>query len=754
MNFYRGRPLALAISIGILAAAAAALLTGMLRLLPAILALIAAPVLAAVLRRYDIHTICGTGTRTMLILTAVIILVLTAAFFAYFELYAAPYDIAREAEVHGTVVRVKSAYSYCSTYVVRLDTLDGEAVHVLGLLYAEDAAGMSPGDTFRAKAAFTPRGDFYTYYDISGSEVLSWGYIFTGEIVGKAEITGESRSLEVRLHRLRDRLGALMGLYLPEEHAALANALLLGDRSGLTKIRRDFRYAGVSHLLAVSGLHLSVLCGGFLRISEKILVPYRLRHGLAILFILLYMTLTGFPVSVVRSGIMLIFAYIAAIIDRDYDALTALFIAAGLILLIDPASVFDKAFALSVTATLGVVLVSADAVRLARRVIGHGRKKRRQRRFLVSCCVAVGAAMFVMPLQWLYFGETSVLAVPATLLLGFFVELLLLLIAPFFLLALLGCHFWCGRLGWIISLFSEFVSVLAGWMAELSPLVSLRYPFVPVIMLLAVSAIVWMIVTDRGSWVHALIPFAAGSLLFFACVGIYNIRTADRAGLRYVYYNRNEAFVLSTGSKSMLIDASLGSRPTMSYACTALKEDYHTEFDALLLTHLHPRHRNAVKALFDERVVRRIYIPKPVDGDEEAIVRRLLALMPGYHVEAYIYDRQTELTVPFGNVTLELPAYAEIKRSVHPMLAVNFVTDYTRYSWVGNAAWESPYIWDFVKDADRLLLGLHGAVYKTPPESLPDGCMPEAAGSHPLTLDMPILYTYSNHPFPRILLHP
>ena len=119
-------------------------------------------------------------------------------------------------------------------------------------------------------------------------------------------------------------------------------------------------------------------------------------------------------------------------------------------------------------------------------------------------------------------------------------ELLLLLIAPFFLLALLGCHFWCGRLGWIISLFSEFVSVLAGWMAELSPLVSLRYPFVPVIMLLAVSAIVWMIVTDRGSWVHALIPFAAGSLLFFACVGIYNIRTADRA-VRRRYYDDDAA---------------------------------------------------------------------------------------------------------------------------------------------------------------------------------------------------------------------
>ena len=250
MNFYRGRPLALAVSIGMLAAAAAALLPGMLRLLPAVLAIIAAPILAVVLRRYDIHTICGIRTRSLLILTAVIILVLTAAFFVYFELYAAKYDIAREAEVHGTVVSVKSAYSYCSVYVVRLDTLDGEAVNVKGLLYSETAVGMSPGDTFRAAVSFGPRGDFYTYYDISGGEILAQGYIFAGEIREKAVITGESNSLEVRLNRFRARLGALMGLYLPEEHASLANALLLGDRSGLTKIRRDFRYARVPEVLS------------------------------------------------------------------------------------------------------------------------------------------------------------------------------------------------------------------------------------------------------------------------------------------------------------------------------------------------------------------------------------------------------------------------------------------------------------------------------------------------------------------------
>ena len=754
MNFYRRRPLALAITFGMLAAAAAAFLPGMLRLLPAILTLIAVPVLAWVFRRYDIHELCGVRTLSMLILTAVIILVLTAAFFAYFELYAAPYDITRDASVHGTVVDVKSNYTYSSIYVVRLDTIDGEEVNVKGLLYSETAVGMSPGDTFKTKVTFGPRGEFYSYYDISGGEILATGCIFTAETTDDAVITGTSDSLEVRLYRLRDRLGAVLALYLPREHAALAKALLLGDRSGLTKIRRDFRYAGVSHLLAVSGLHLSVLCGGFLRGLEKLWVPYRLRHGLGILFILVYMALTGFPVSVIRSGIMLILAYFAAIIDRENDSVTSLFIAAGLILLFDPASVFDKAFTLSVSATLGVVLIAPDAAKLTRRLVGGGKKRRALRGIVNSCFLSLGATMFVMPLQWIYFGETSLLAVPATLLLGFFVELLLYLISPYFILALLGCHFWCGRLGWLISVFSELVGILAGWMAELSPLVSLNYPFVPVIMLLTASVIVWMIVTDRDSWIQALIPFAAGSLLFFVCVGIWNVRTADRVTLRYVYHNNNEAFVLSAGGRSMVIDATLGSRPTMVHAGSALQDACHTEFDTLLLTHLHSRHLSSVKALLNERVVRRICIPQPVNPSEEYILQNLMELMPEYHVEAYIYDRQTEISLPFANVTLELPAYTTIRRSVHPMLAINFVTEHTRWSWCGNAAWESPYIWEFVGDADSLLLGLHGAVYKTPPESLPDGCMPLAAEAHPLTADMPYLYVFPNTPIPAFSLQP
>jgi len=754
MNFYRGRPLALAISIGMLAAAAAAFLPGILRLLPALLALLAAVVLAVIFRRRDISEFWGIEARPFVILTAVIVLLLTAAFFVHFTLRAEPYDITREAEVSGTVVRVKSSYSYCATYVVRLDTVDGEDVDVKGIFYSETAAGLSMGDVFRAKVAFCPRDEFYTYFDISGADILASGYLFTGDITGTAEIIGSGNSLEVRLNRLRERLGALMSLYLPKEPAALANALLLGDRSELTKIRRDFRYAGVSHLLAVSGLHLAVLCGGFLRVTEKILVPYRLRYGLAIWFILVYMTITGFPVSVVRSGIMLILAYIAAIIDRDYDALTALFTSAGMILLFDPASLFDKAFMLSVSATLGVVLVSADAVKLARRLIGRGKKKRRQRQFIVSCCVTVGATMFVMPLQWIYFGETSLLAIPATLLLGFFVELLLSLIVPYFILALLECHFWCGRLGWLIAVFSEFVSELAGWMADLSMLVSLRYPFVPLIMLMAAVVIGWMIVTDRGSWVHALIPFASGVVIYFACVGVYNLHTAELATLRYVHYNKNEAFILRSGSDCMVIDATIGSRPTMRLVSEEMMRDYRTSVDTLLLTHLHSRHVHSVRTLLDERVVRQIYIPKPVDKDEEYILSALMELMPEYHVKAYIYDRQTEIAIPFGNVTLELPAYTEIRRSVHPMLAVNFITEDTTCSWVGNAAWESPYISDFVKDADNLLLGLHGAVYKTPPDSLPDGCTPLALASHPLTADMPVLYTYPERSFPLILLQP
>ena len=129
--------------------------------------------------------------------------------------------------------------------------------------------------------------------------------------------------------------------------------MLLADKSRLDdSVQQAFRTAGVSHLLAVSGLHLALLCGllGFGR-KWKFYKPLILLRAAATLF---YLLLTGMPVSVSRAGIVLLVALVGDFFLLPPDLLTSTSFAAILLGLQNAYAPCDLGFQLSFCAVLGV----------------------------------------------------------------------------------------------------------------------------------------------------------------------------------------------------------------------------------------------------------------------------------------------------------------------------------------------------------------------------------------------------------------
>ena len=116
---------------------------------------------------------------------------------------------------------------------------------------------------------------------------------------------GTSDALPYRLYHLRQAFAKRLTTYLPQNLAGVEAAMLLGEKSELTDEWSDtFRTAGIAHLLAVSGLHVALLCGLFAMGQgrrSRFSVP---RVLLQITVLLLYMGLTGLPFSVFRAGVM------------------------------------------------------------------------------------------------------------------------------------------------------------------------------------------------------------------------------------------------------------------------------------------------------------------------------------------------------------------------------------------------------------------------------------------------------------------
>ena len=140
------------------------------------------------------------------------------------------------------------------------------------------------------------------------------------------------------------------------EASPLVRAIVLGDTSGLSYFDNEaFRAAGVSHILALSGLNASILAE-----ILAFFIPKRrpgLRFASIAAFLLLYLMLSAFPASLVRACVMTLCMHAAPLFKRKNDPLSSLALSFVLIVLPVPFSLFSAGFMLSFSATAGVLML-------------------------------------------------------------------------------------------------------------------------------------------------------------------------------------------------------------------------------------------------------------------------------------------------------------------------------------------------------------------------------------------------------------
>jgi len=160
------------------------------------------------------------------------------------------------------------------------------------------------------------------------------------------------------LQSLRERLTQVYSDVLSSKDASIINAMVLGNKETLDNdIKTLYSQNGIVHILAISGLHISILGMGFFNICKRAHLPTYICAVLSILFILLYGRLTGFGVSISRAAVMFFLALTGKMIGRTYDFITSISIAALYILLRNPLLINDNGFLLSFGAVLGIAIL-------------------------------------------------------------------------------------------------------------------------------------------------------------------------------------------------------------------------------------------------------------------------------------------------------------------------------------------------------------------------------------------------------------
>ena len=175
--------------------------------------------------------------------------------------------------------------------------------------------------------------------------------------------SGEFSVFRERLYSCRQYLSLLLNICYPEKEASVMGAMLLGNKAMLDEdVKSRYQQNGIIHILAISGLHLSILGMGFHRLLHWLRVPKMVDIILSVALMYCYGTMTGMGVSVVRALVMFSLNLCASLVGRTYDLLTAMMTAAFLILIRQPLYLTHSGFLFSFGAVCGIGLLPSASV--------------------------------------------------------------------------------------------------------------------------------------------------------------------------------------------------------------------------------------------------------------------------------------------------------------------------------------------------------------------------------------------------------
>jgi len=285
------------------------------------------------------------------------------------------------------------------------------------------------------------------------------------------------------LYSFRESLSDSLARALPEPQASLAQGILLGIRSNIPdSLSQAFSRTGTAHILAISGVHISIVIGILLSFLALVLGKHRPGYiVLTLVAVWIYALLTGMNAPVVRAAIMGSLFLIGEYLGRQRSAITALAFAAAVMVAVQPGVLWSTSFQLSFLAMAGLILLYPHFRALGREGVARlfryrGRAVEVGSFFSDSIAVTLSAIVAVWPLVAYYFGVASVVGIPATFLALLALPAIIVISAAVAFVGLFAAAA-AQVLGWIAWVFlSYFIVVVQGFNALPSPYFPVAVP--------------------------------------------------------------------------------------------------------------------------------------------------------------------------------------------------------------------------------------------------------------------------------------
>lgn len=516
------------------------------------------------------------------------------------------------------------------------------------------------------------------------------------------------------------------------DKAGIYQAMLLGEKSGLDEdVKMRYQMAGMIHILAISGLHISVLGMGLFSLLKKLSLGNVPAGLISLCVILQYGMLTGSSVSAMRAVSMFVLAVGARILGRSYDLLTALAVSAILLLLDTPAYLYSSSFLLSFGAVAGLGSMAPTLNRLIES----------ENPWVKTLISSLAVQLMTLPVVLRIYGEVSILGIALNLIVLPTVSVVLV------------CGLCCSLVG-VFSIFAAGLVLFPGnfllVIYEKLCILAGEFPFctwiggAPEIWKCGVYYVVLAggirgILILHGKWENDGMKIRQkGMLLSVVLISVLflGFRQRNYLSVTCLDIGQGDAIVIQIpGGKNIMVDGGSSSKKNTAAGqlLPYLKNQGISVVDAILFSHTDIDHISGVQELMDLKekhltTLRIKYLllpdwktPEPVYDELEAKAKRcgisVLKLQQGQKLQ-------------FGDATMEILSPEPGAEGTDPNeegLVMELCYGKFRGLFTGDIGEETEKkLLPRLDDVDFLKVGHHGSRYSSCQEFL-DRIRPEAA---------------------------
>ncbi len=533
---------------------------------------------------------------------------------AWLQLHDALY-LSSARKVDGKVVNTQievTDYSWETDYGIAVSgrvEIDDRRFNVYAYL---ETQSLQPGDILEGEFRFryTSAGGKQeeTFHPGKGVFLLAYG---KEPIVVKGQNVVPGKYFPVKLRR---NIQNLLDAAFPEDTVGFARALLLGDATKLSDADDTaLKISGIRHVIAVSGLHVTILFSLIYTVVGKRRV---LTAVFGIPILVLFAAVAGFTPSIMRSCIMQCLIILGLLLKKEYDSPTALSFAVLVMLLFNPFSVTSVSFQLSVGCMIGIFLFSSRINRFLLRVLRVPKDKSLRAklgRWFAGCVsVTVSATAITMPLSAYYFGTVSIVGVLTNLLTLWIISFVFYGIM---LTCILGA-IWMplGTVAaWVLSWPIRYVLMVSRLLAAIPG--AAVYTQSIYVVLWIVFCYVLLAVFFLGKRKHPFVYLGCVITALCLCIAA-SICEPRLAGFRVTVLDvgQGQAIVIQSQEKTYLVDCGSGSgKDAADITAQYLLSQGIYRIDGLILTHYDTDHAGGVENLLSRVKADALYLPDCAD---------------------------------------------------------------------------------------------------------------------------------------------